>query len=121
MVIILNVKILLLKKIQKLTIFSNHHLVIIVKVTKKRQKKAPAKSTEIFSKGLGKFSKEIVLGLNNLNRTMGSLNLPKIGEEIKQSEEKRVSSTLAKLKSGYEKFILSLVTMMNEQHSLVQS
>lgn len=51
------------------------------------QKKAPAKATEIFSKGLGKFSKEIVLGLNNLNRTMGSLVMPGVGEEIMQSEK----------------------------------
>lgn len=85
------------------------------------QKKAPAKSTQIFEKGLNKFSKEIVLGLNNLNRTMGSLLIPKIGQEITIAEKSRVSTSMTKLKNGYEKFVMSLVTMINEQHSLIQS
>jgi hypothetical protein len=43
------------------------------------QQKNPAKSALIFSKGLDKYKKEIVLGLSNLNRTMGSFLLPKVG------------------------------------------
>ena len=45
---------------------------------------------------------------------MGSLLMPKIGQEISIEEKKRVNNTFMKLKNGYEKFAYSLAQLLNQ-------
>ena len=47
--------------------------------------------------------------------------MPKVGQENMKAEASRINHTFDRLKSGYEKFIQSLVTMINEQHALIRS
>lgn len=60
------------------------------------QQKNPEKSAQIFTKGLDKYRKQIVLGLNNLNRTMGSILYPE-GHQVAASTIPRIEQTYTKL------------------------